>query len=60
VKDGDIIRYDIPLRSLEVKISEEEIRNRLTKIRIPERAPMKYLRRYSRDVAAANLGAVIT
>jgi dihydroxy-acid dehydratase len=60
VKDGDIIRYDVPLRSLEVKLSEEEIKNRLTKIKIPERAPMKYLRRYSRDVAAANLGAVMT
>ncbi len=60
VKDGDIIRYDIPLRSLEVKLSEEEIKNRLTKIKIPERAPMKYLKRYSRDAAAANLGAVMT
>jgi len=59
VKDGDVVRYDIPLRSLEVKVSGEEIRNRLRKIKAPNKKPMKYLRRYSREVSAANQGAVL-
>jgi dihydroxy-acid dehydratase len=60
VKNGDIIVYDIPLRSLEVKISDEESKSRFRKTEFPERALKKYLKRYSRDVTSANLGAVLT
>ena len=59
VKDGDVVRYDIPQRSLEVRLSEEEIKNRLRKVETPIKKSLKYLGRYSRDVTSANLGAVL-
>jgi dihydroxy-acid dehydratase len=60
VKNGDVIVYDIPLRSLEVKISDEESKSRFRKTKFPERVLKKYLKRYSKDVTSANLGAVLT
>lgn len=60
VKNEDIIKYDIPQRSLEVEVPNEELKRRLTQIEVPERIATKYLKRYSRDVTSANLGAVLT
>jgi dihydroxy-acid dehydratase len=37
IKDGDIIEIDIPNRTLNVKLSDEEIAERLKKLKKPER-----------------------
>jgi len=59
VNDGDVISYDISLRKLEVKISDEELEERLKKIKIPQRVSSRYLTRYSRSVTSADQGAVL-
>jgi len=37
IKDGDLIDINIPNRSLNLRLSNEEIRERLKKVTIPER-----------------------
>ncbi len=59
VRDGDIIRIDIPERKLEIDISKEEIEKRLSQL--PEFKPKittPYLRRYIEKVGSASKGAV--
>jgi dihydroxy-acid dehydratase len=59
LKDGDIIEIDIPKRRLDVKLSEEEIKERLSKWKKPEpKVKTGYLARYARMVSSASLGAV--
>ncbi len=59
VREGDTIAIDIPGRSLELQISEEEFEKRreTCKPEIKE-PPLPYLRRYSRLVTSAAEGAV--
>ncbi len=37
IENGDIIKIDIPKRKLEIKLAETEIKERLTKIKTPQR-----------------------
>ncbi len=37
IENGDIIKIDIPKRKLEIKLTETEIKKRLTKIKTPQR-----------------------
>jgi len=59
VRDGDPIVIDIPARSLDLDLSEEEINRRLANL-----APWQpkvhagYLKRYAKTVTSANTGAV--
>jgi dihydroxy-acid dehydratase len=60
LKDGDIIKIDIPGKTLEVELSDEEISARLEAL--PEfelKIKTGYLARYSRMVTSANTGAVL-
>jgi dihydroxy-acid dehydratase len=60
VRDGDEIFIDIPARKLEVKLSDEEIRNRLKGWKPVEREiPSGFMRRYVRLVSSAAKGAVL-
>ena len=60
LKDGDIIRIDIPNRSLSVDLSREEIENRLGKWKRMERpTASRYLRLYRKLVGPASKGAVL-
>jgi dihydroxy-acid dehydratase len=60
LRSGDIISVDIQARSLNVELSGEEIRQRLSQARPPERAlPGRWLRRYRSLVTSANTGAVL-
>jgi len=59
VRDGDVISYDIPLRRLDVRVPEAELRERLMGWRAPERPALRFLARYSRAVASADRGAVL-
>ena len=60
VRDGDEIFIDIPARKLEVKLTDEEIRNRLKDWKPIERGiPSGYMRRYVKLVSSAAKGAVL-
>jgi len=59
VAEGDIIEIDIPERTLILRVEEEEIQARLSKL--PEfelKAKTGYLARYARFVSSADKGAV--
>lgn len=60
VEDGDIIDIDIPNRTINIELSDEEIKNRLDKLVKPEpKVKEGYLVRYARMVSSANRGAVL-
>jgi dihydroxy-acid dehydratase len=60
VREGDIIKIDIPHRKIDVLVSEEELDKRKAGWKQPEpRIRTGYLSRYSRLVTSANTGAVI-
>lgn len=60
LKEGDIININIPKKTINVDLSEQEINSRLDKL--PEFEPKitsGYLSRYARMVTSANTGAVL-
>ncbi|HHW48853.1 MAG TPA: dihydroxy-acid dehydratase, partial [Clostridiaceae bacterium] len=60
VKEGDMISIDIPNGTLNVEISDEEIKRRLAEWKAPAPKITKgYLARYARLVTSANTGAVL-
>ena len=61
LRDGDVIKIDIPKHKLEVELSQEEIEKRLVSLPAFEtKEESSYLRRYSRNVASASIGAILT
>ncbi len=59
IEEGDIIEIDIPNRTLNVRLEDEEIKARLSKL--PEfemKVKTGYLARYARFVSSADKGAV--
>ena len=60
VRDGDEIAIDIPGRSVEIRLSREEIAERLQTWQPPVRSiPQGYMRRYVRLVSSAAKGAIL-
>jgi dihydroxy-acid dehydratase len=60
LREGDIIRIDIPARRIEVDLAPEEIERRLKDFSPPDRpVPQGYMRRYVRHVGSAARGAVL-
>lgn len=61
VQEGDIIDIDIPGRSLDIQLSEEEMEVRKSKVRVPKRdhIPHSYLKRYAALVTSASTGAIL-
>lgn len=61
VRDKDVISIDIPKRKLELKITEKELKERLSKHKEVPRPKVRegYLTRYSRIVSSASKGAVL-
>ncbi|MFC1651240.1 dihydroxy-acid dehydratase [Candidatus Latescibacterota bacterium] len=60
VRDGDMISIDIPNRSLQLDVSDDEIRKRLETWRRPEpKIKSGYLSLYSRIAESADKGAII-
>jgi len=60
IKDGDKITIDIPNRKLDLHISEEEMKDRVSKWSPPEpKIKTGYLARYAKLVTSANTGAVV-
>jgi len=60
VEDGDIISIDMIGKSLQLKIPEEEIKERLLRWKRPEpKVKSGYLARYSRLATSADEGAIL-
>jgi dihydroxy-acid dehydratase len=58
IKDGDIIVIDIPSRSINVKLSDEELAARPQQPLKRDRVVSKALKAYAQSVASADLGGV--
>ncbi|MFH1563069.1 MAG: dihydroxy-acid dehydratase [Nitrospirota bacterium] len=59
IKDGDIIKIDIPNKRLDVELSPEEIDRRLKDWKAPDyKIKEGYLYRYAQQVTSASTGAV--
>lgn len=60
VKDGDIIKIDIPNYKIELEVSEEELKERKKTMKIKKKTDVKgYLARYAKNVSSADCGAII-
>jgi len=60
VRDGDVIRIDIPGRTLNAALTGEEMAGRLRAWKKPAPKITKgYLARYARFVSSANEGAIM-
>jgi dihydroxy-acid dehydratase len=60
IRDGDEIAIDIPERSVELKLSDGEIKKRLSSWKPIERdIPVGYMRRYVKLVSSAARGAIL-
>jgi dihydroxy-acid dehydratase len=60
VEDGDTIAIDIPNRRITLKVSENEIKMRLSKCRPPKsRISKGYMARYVRAVSSGGEGAIV-
>ncbi|GAV24476.1 dihydroxy-acid dehydratase [Carboxydothermus islandicus] len=59
VREGDLIKIDIPGQRLDLLVSEDELNQRKAQLQIPEpKIKEGYLARYQKLVSSANLGAV--
>lgn len=59
LKNGDIIKIDIPERKLDVKLTDREIKKRLSEIKPrKQKTSSKFLLRYANSVTSASLGAI--
>jgi dihydroxy-acid dehydratase len=59
LKDGDIIKIDIPNHKLETELTEREMASRLAAVpQFEPRIKTGYLRRYAEKVLSASTGAV--
>lgn len=59
VRQGDMIRINIPKRELTLLVDDTEISRRLTKVQKPCKVKKGWLARYSRLVTSADKGAVL-
>jgi len=57
VKEGDVIEIDIPGKKLNVTLSDEELKKRLSQWKPPRKELKGYLKRYARLVQSASTGA---
>jgi len=60
IQEGDLIAIDIPEKNITLKVSDEEIKNRLSKWSPTEpKITHGYMARYARMVSSASMGAII-
>ena len=57
VRDGDQIEIDIPGKRLNLLVSDDELKKRLSQWKPPKKKLKGYLKRYARLVQSANTGA---
>lgn len=59
IRNGDVIEIDLEKRSLNVKLSDEEIKERLKNLKIKKKIYKGVLKRYLENVSSADKGAII-
>ena len=59
VKDGDKIEINIPEKKLNLLISDEEVKLRLSQWKLPKKELKGYLKRYAKLVQSAHKGATL-
>jgi dihydroxy-acid dehydratase len=59
VRDGDIIRIDIPNRTLSVKLSDAELAERRSQWQPPKQELSGWLKRYAKMATSASRGAIL-
>lgn len=59
LEDGDEITIDVPKRKLDVKLTPEQIRERLARVRRVDKPAPGYMKRYRKSVSSAARGAVL-
>ncbi|MDO9045148.1 MAG: dihydroxy-acid dehydratase [Methanobacteriaceae archaeon] len=59
VRDGDIIKIDIPQRILEAELSDDEIQKRIAAAVKPERKLKGWLARYQKLASSADKGGIL-
>jgi dihydroxy-acid dehydratase len=59
IKDGDIVSYDIPRRKLDVKVTNDEFRERLRGWKPPPIIKKGLLRRYIKAATSSDEGAIL-
>jgi dihydroxy-acid dehydratase len=60
INEGDIIKINIPERTLNVELSDDEIKSRLAKVVKPEpKIKTGYMSRYAKLVQSADTGAIL-
>jgi dihydroxy-acid dehydratase len=59
IKEGDIIKIDIPNRKLDLMVRDNEINQRLDELVLPEKKVKGWLLRYSKMASSADEGAVL-
>ena len=59
LEDGDIVKIDIPRRRLDVELSPDEIKDRISKSRQPTRKVKGWLKRYQKLATSADKGAIL-
>ncbi len=58
-RDGDLVEMDIPARTLEIRVSSDEMEKRKKSFRPREKKNEGILARYARSVKSANTGAIL-
>jgi dihydroxy-acid dehydratase len=59
VQNGDLIEIDISGKKLNLLISDEELKKRLSQWKPPKKELRGYLKRYARLVQSASVGAIV-
>ena len=59
IQDGDIVSINVKERSIELELSEEEIKERLSQIKPVERNLKGWLRQYQQLATSADKGGVL-
>jgi dihydroxy-acid dehydratase len=59
VKNGDLVKIDIPQRKLDFEVSKQEIDERIKKAVAPERNVKGWLSRYRKMASSADKGAIL-
>ena len=59
VKEGDIISIDIPANKIELKISDEELNQRMAEFKPKKKELSGYLKRYAELVSSGAKGAIL-
>ena len=59
VKTGDLIEIDVEARKISVRLTDLDLRIRISRWQAPEQKRRGFLERYSRQVSEAHEGAVL-